>query len=279
VQASPVLVVIQGPGLGRTIPLEPGQYTIGRTAACDIHLEGHGISRRHARLSVDAELAVVLEDTASTNGTYVRGKALQEPTSLEIGATFQLGPLVLKLLEAEAAEIETGGPTPLEPGTDPLTSLANRELARRQLEWAMRDPQRRPLSVLLFDVDGLKVLNERHGYAFGDELLIAISRAIESRLREGDLLASYGAGTWLLLADQMGLGSASELGETIRRVVATMERPRGVDERVTVSVGVATFDAQSGPEREALPLVASALREAKGAGGNRVCVRGPGSPS
>lgn len=267
--ASLALVVICGSPLGRLFSLEPGEYTIGRTDDCDIRVEGQSVSRRHARVCVDADQSVTLEDMGSTNGTYVQDEGLTGPTRIEFGAKVRVGPVVLKLCGTGIKETSTCA-TPLEPGIDPLTRLPNREVGRRRLRTALADPEQRPLSVLLIDVDGVAALNESLGYVSGDHLLVALCREIEAWVRDGDLLAYCGAGRWMVVAERMGLGAATELGEAIRSVVATMALPDGKPGSVTVSVGVACVDDDS--EIEALARVEAALRDAKQTGRNRVCV-------
>lgn len=269
-QASPVLVVVSGRACGLMIKLEPGEYTIGRTEACDIHLEGHGISRRHARLVVDTDGSVVLEDLRSRNGTHVDGEALKGPTQLSVGSTFRVGPISLKLFTPSPIELSSCA-TPLDPGTDPFTGLPNREAGRRRLKSAVADPELWPTSALLVDVDGLAALNRSRGYGVGDQLLLAISRELEPLLREGDVLAYRGAGQWMIVAEQMGLGTATELGEALRDVVATMTLPNGQRGSVTVSVGVTSFG--EGSTGDTLAELEAALRQAKDTGRNRVCVR------
>lgn len=262
------VAVIYGQQLGKAFWLEPGQHTIGRSEACAIVLEGEGISREHARLSVDGE-RIVVEDLGSTNGTSVDGASVDGPTPIAVGAKLEIGPVILRIVGKETLLGTAVRRTP--PGTDGLTRLANTRVAEERLAETMADPMARPLSLLLFDIDGFEAINRRHGYLFGDELMVAISRAVEPWVREGDLLARLTGTAWLVLC-RMAAGPAVELGEAIRNVVATMAIPRGVQERVTVSVGVASLGIDDGPDADAIGRAEAALREAKDTGRNRVCV-------
>jgi len=79
------LVMIEGVDPGRRILLRPGTITVGRDGARDLVLADQDVSRLHARISVDDD-RVVVEDTHSTNGTFVDGRAISGPVELVDGA-------------------------------------------------------------------------------------------------------------------------------------------------------------------------------------------------
>jgi DNA-binding winged helix-turn-helix (wHTH) protein len=71
--------------------LGPGEHVIGRNPACEIWLDLEGVSRRHARIRIDASRRAEIEDLGSTNGTFVRGVPVQGPTPLADGDVIQVG--------------------------------------------------------------------------------------------------------------------------------------------------------------------------------------------
>ena len=79
----------------RRYALARGELTIGRDPDCDVWLDAPGVSRRHARIRTDANGDVVLEDSRSTNGTYVRKERISGPTRLIDGDEIHVGSLVL----------------------------------------------------------------------------------------------------------------------------------------------------------------------------------------
>jgi DNA-binding winged helix-turn-helix (wHTH) protein len=89
----------------RAVPLPPGAHVIGRETGASVRIDLAGISRRHARLTVTAE-AAVLEDLGSKNGTFVGGVRLDGPVPLEPGDRFSVSSLTI---EYRAAPVE--GPT------------------------------------------------------------------------------------------------------------------------------------------------------------------------
>jgi DNA-binding winged helix-turn-helix (wHTH) protein len=75
--------------------LPGGELTIGRDPTCDVWLDAPGVSRRHARIHTSANGDVILEDSQSTNGTYVRKAKINGPTRLHDGDEIHLGSLAL----------------------------------------------------------------------------------------------------------------------------------------------------------------------------------------
>ncbi len=151
---------------------------------------------------------------------------------------------------------------------DALTGIANRRALENGLRrvWYRCLDQRRPLSVLMIDVDNFKAYNDAHGHLEGDVQL----RGIAQRLNQlhdpqRELLARYGGEEFALLMPGVHQAEALRRAEAIRAAVA------GSDAGMTVSIGVAGFvpDVQVEPET-LLRRADAALYEAKRAGRNRV---------
>ena len=144
--------------------------------------------------------------------------------------------------------------------TDPLTSLAN----RRGLEELVRERRgRRPLVVLAIDVDGLKHVNDRHGHAAGDELLLTVANAVGSMLRTGDVLARIGGDEFAAVVFDSDEGSGALVAARILET-ARDKGPRG--RRPRVSIGVATVEPGASLSR-GLDRADAAMYEAKRSGG------------
>ncbi len=131
--------------------------------------------------------------------------------------------------------------------TDGLTRLHNHRFFQdhltREIKRVMRSGE--PLSMLLIDIDDFKALNDRLGHAAGDEVLVRISRILETRLRDCDLLARYGGEEFVVLCSGTDRLGAYQLAESIRTQVS--EAVFGFDAalepaRISVSIGVAQFE-------------------------------------
>ncbi|MBX6390592.1 MAG: GGDEF domain-containing protein [Frankia sp.] len=157
--------------------------------------------------------------------------------------------------------------------TDAKTRLANAIWWRQVAEqaYARAERTRRPMSVLLVDIDHFKQINDRYGHLFGDTVLLAVVDALRAATRQGDLVGRFGGEEFVVALADVGLDTAAEVAERIRQEVAAIGCPLpGQGEvRVTVSVGVATCQPPGGVAG-ALEAADAALYAAKAAGRNRV---------
>jgi diguanylate cyclase (GGDEF)-like protein len=169
-----------------------------------------------------------------------------------LGASSELEPLLGALL-ARAREIEQLRRLA---GRDELTGIANRrtfnDALRRELARTRRD--HRPLAVLLFDLDGLKTINDELGHPAGDEALRLVARHGSEALRNGDLLARLGGDEFGVVLPNTDELQARAIGHRIRALLANQ---RVEDMPIRLSLGVAVT---SGGERSegALLLAADA---------------------
>ena len=130
--------------------------------------------------------------------------------------------------------------------TDGLTKLHNHRHFQEVLlrECKRADRNKRPLSLILIDIDRFKLWNDRLGHAGGDEILRHMSEVLTRQIRETDLLARYGGEEFALIAANTDLEGARLLAEKIRVTVGETSfllDPPSEREPVTVSVGVASY--------------------------------------
>ena len=160
--------------------------------------------------------------------------------------------------------------------TDGLTGLANRrhfdEVLAREGERSRRD--RRPMSLLMLDVDWFKSYNDQHGHPAGDVVLCQIARILlESVRRPGDLAARYGGEEFAVILPGLAVHEAEGMAERIRARVEALAitHAHGLSGRVTISIGVAEMDLDDAHGAETLVGRAdAALYRAKAGGRNRV---------
>lgn len=130
--------------------------------------------------------------------------------------------------------------------TNGLTKLHNHRHFQEVLlrECKRADRNKRPLSLILIDIDRFKLWNDRLGHAGGDEILRHMSEVLTRQIRETDLLARYGGEEFALIAANTDLEGARLLAEKIRVTVCETSfllDPPSEREPVTVSVGVASY--------------------------------------
>jgi diguanylate cyclase (GGDEF)-like protein/PAS domain S-box-containing protein len=148
--------------------------------------------------------------------------------------------------------------------TDKLTGIKNRRHMEEILDWEMDKSKRYgdPMSLIMFDLDGFKSVNDTYGHGRGDEVLIRIARECGLHLRSSDFFGRWG-GDEFLLVTPVPQESALILAEKIRTMI------RQLNLGVTASIGVASL--RRGESRKSvLERVDSSMYLAKQQGGNRV---------
>jgi diguanylate cyclase (GGDEF)-like protein len=174
---------------------------------------------------------------------------------------------LLKRLTAQHTELERLATT------DSLTGLGNRRFLFERLGQEVYRARRyhTPLSLLLFDIDHFKRINDGWGHAVGDHVLREIARETHQSLRKADTAGRYGGEEFIVLLPETDLAEAVALAHRLNREISrkVIKPERGSPILVTVSVGVATLaPAESG--EELVQRADQALYRAKQAGRDRV---------
>lgn len=160
--------------------------------------------------------------------------------------------------------------------TDPLTHAFNRRYFFRagELMLGEADEQETGAAVLLLDIDHFKSVNDRHGHATGDQVLVQVCDACRGCLRAQDVLARLGGEEFGILLHRTSLGVAMDIAERLRSAVANLsiETESGAILHATVSIGVvATRHLPTRGLDELLAAADHAMYSAKQTGRNRVC--------
>ena len=153
--------------------------------------------------------------------------------------------------------------------TDMLTGVLNRysldQLLERETERSRR--YREPLSVIMFDLDDLKKINDTHGHHAGDTALKALSFQILSKIRKSDSLGRWGGDEFLIVAPSTDLDGALEMAEKLRTEIDSGEF-EAID-KLSISMGVSSLEVGEKDYDGLLRRVDRALYESKRRGKNR----------
>ena len=146
----------------------------------------------------------------------------------------------------------------------------------RTLERIIAGADDRPYSLVLFDIDGFRILNDRHGAEAADALLADVGRQLASALPHGARMARFGSDEYLVFVPDMGIGEAfllarAALDRVARGPFGSSGRPLGV----TLTAGTAAFPETSHSLRDAISQATSALQEAKDRGRDTVIAARP----
>ncbi|MEM1418741.1 MAG: GGDEF domain-containing protein [Myxococcota bacterium] len=269
---SACLVVIYGDDLGRRIPLGRETLTLGRSSRAEVQLDQESVSRTHCSVGAEGP-SYVVRDLGSTNGTYVNDE-LVERVALEDGDQLKVGRTILKFIIGGNIEGQYHEEIYRLMTVDGLTQLNNKryfdEAIERELSRAKRYGSR--FSLLLFDIDHFKKINDTYGHLAGDAVLRQLGTLVSQSVRRDDIVARTGGEEFAVITPEVDMAGALELAEKLLRLIReTTFEFEGTRMAVTVSLGV----VQWGPDHESpSALVAAAdekLYEAKRAGRDRIC--------
>jgi diguanylate cyclase (GGDEF)-like protein len=264
----------RGQKLGTRYRFRPGStMVLGRGKDADINIsDASSLSRRHASLTYRIE-SVILEDLGSTNGTYVNDVRIEEPTLLRSGDRFQIGSVHFKFLQERDVENAYHQAIHEMVVKDGLTQISNK---RKYEEEAVREVARarrygRPLSLILFDVDGFKAVNDTHGHLCGDFVLKEVVYLVSDFFRKEQTFARVGGDEFAVLTPEARTDGARILAERLRARIANHEFSyAGTPFQVTCSFGLAEFDGGMKGPQELYEAADRALYRAKKGGRNAV---------
>lgn len=159
---------------------------------------------------------------------------------------------------------------------DPLTGVGNRgELEARMARMFLARNSKQteaPFSVIFLDLDHFKSINDTHGHAIGDRVLINLARLLRDELYSGEIICRYGGEEFVVLCPETDLATAIQRAERLRATVVATELAAPLQLKVTSSFGVAQVENGDGVE-ELLHRADEALYEAKRGGRNRTCFK------
>jgi diguanylate cyclase (GGDEF)-like protein len=265
------LVVIYGPELGKRSSLGGDPFEVGRSNKCELSIDQESISRHHARFTYDGERHSV-EDLGSTNGTFVNDQPVKK-SSLRDGDQVKVGRSILKYMHGDNVEANYHEEIYRLMTTDALTQTYNRryfnEALDREFTRSMR--YKRALSLLIFDIDWFKKINDTYGHVAGDSVLRQLAVVVKPRLRQQDVLARVGGEEFAVLLPEVDIVGARVAAEKVRRLVEAARF--SIDTRefsCTVSVGIAEWKADMPAPIALYDAADKHLYEAKQGGRNRV---------
>ncbi len=262
-----------GPDIGRRIPLVNNQYVVGRDSEAAFVVSRSSVSRQHAKLYLDDSGNWWVEDMNSTNGTFVNESRI---TSSQLADMDQVrfGDAIYKFLSGsniESAYHEAIHNMAIQDG---MTGIHNKrffsEFLEREIAVAARHGH--PLTLVMFDVDHFKKINDSAGHLAGDAVLKDLTGRIKPRIRREDLFARYGGEEFACVLPSTALPGGVVFAEHLRTLIE--ERPTMHDNQAisfTISLGVTTMHGETNVDASALVKRADEnLYTAKRTGRNKV---------
>lgn len=266
--------MIRGDFIGQVYELQNDVTVIGRSDQADLVISDTSISRKHAKIAfVDGNF--YLSDLGSMNGSLINRKPVSDPALLSDGDKVAIGHVVFKFTFQDEDDTQYHMMLRNMAIKDGLTRIYNKryftEVLEKECEYNRRN--RVGLSIILFDIDLFKQINDTWGHPAGDYILKNLAALIENKARGYDIFARYGGEEFVILMRGASLDAAMQLAERIRQEVeAHVFTYDAVDLQVTISLGVTYWDgATDMVERDLIGSADRRLYEAKASGRNRVC--------
>ena len=274
VKRDAALVVIYGQVVGKKYNLVKNKISIGRSSKCDIMVDQQSVSRTHACIVYDGHQQLWIQDMGSTNGSYVNDQIVSTHR-LNHGDLLKIGQTIFKFLSGDNIETSYYDEIFKLTTTDGLTQIFNKryftEQLKREVGRSLR--HKRELSLVIFDIDHFKLINDNYGHLAGDFVLKQLAHAVSKNIRGSeDILARYGGEEFCVLLPETNIQNAVKLAEKLRILI---EKAEFIFENtkisLTVSLGVATFDPSYKNSEAFIKAADTKLYEAKRSGRNRVC--------
>ena len=267
------LVVIYGHELGKKYRLGDDGVIIGRSSKSDIRIDEESVSRNHCRIKRTGNKAITIRDLGSTNGTYVNDRQRDEVV-LRDGDLVKVGRTIFKFLSGGNIENAYHEEIYRLMTVDGLTQVFNKRYFLESIEREISRSRRygRDLSLIMFDIDHFKPINDSYGHLAGDAVLKQLCQVVHGKIRREDLLCRYGGEEFSILLPEIDNFNARLTAEKIRRLVErtdfTFEDTRIP---VTISLGVATIQSEAVDPETFIKMADEQLYLAKNTGRNRVC--------
>jgi len=265
------LVVIYGLDLGKKFNLDRPSLIIGRSSKADIQIDQESVSRNHCKI-INTGKTIMLRDLGSTNGTYINDELVDEYV-LRDGDFIKIGRCIFKFLSGSNIENAYHEEIYRLTTIDGLTQIYNKRYFLETIEREMGRAQRyrRDLSLIMFDIDHFKKINDTYGHLAGDYVLKQLAAVIKSRIRREDILSRYGGEEFSIILPEIDTYNAMQFAEKIRRLTEkSVFRFEDTEIPVTISIGVTSLTPDTTDPTEFVKHADEKLYEAKEQGRNRV---------
>lgn len=276
------LVQYNGAGTGKRYLLEKEELHLGRAVTSDIVIADTSVSRTHAHI-YNQDTGVFIEDAGSANGTYINEQKISERYKLADQDLIRLGTMLLKFFSADNVDGFIQDKIYQLATIDAGTQIFNKQYLQDTLESEFRKTKlaNRNLTVLVFDLDHFKKVNDTYGHNAGDQVLRDLAKIVKGCIRKEDIFARFGGEEFVVILPNTSAQQSLKVAETIRQKCEEFHhsidyqengQKKHVEHSQTISIGIAGFDPKMTTPKQLLEVADQKLYQSKKDGRNRLTV-------
>ena len=272
------IVCIVGPTsiIGRLWPIKSGDnIIIGRSQKSNIIISDVSISKKHLIIRMDQKTnQVFAQDQQSTNGTIIDNKFINAGKEIIVqdNSKIQLGSIILKFLDKGNPEIFSFKKNFNKIFTDSLTGVGNRLLLDSKARELFKSSKvnKTSLSLIIFDIDHFKKVNDTYGHLAGDFILKEVVKIVKACFRSDDLFVRCGGEEFCVMIQ----GSINRVQEAMEKARQKVEEHsfqyKEKNIKITVSAGITCQQEEDCNWKEIYDRADKLLYKAKASGRNKI---------
>lgn len=274
--SSSYLLCLLGPEelVGRYWVIEDNKkMIIGRNRRCDISIQSLSVSKEHLYLRSDSN-GFFIEDKKSTNGTFVNGKGVETQKEIQVSdnSKIKLGNIVFKVLEKGNPEIISMIENFEKIVRDPLTGVGNKFMLNKRAEELFIQSRQRniPLSLIIFDIDHFKKVNDTYGHLAGDYILKEVVKSVKVHFRSNDLFVRCGGEEFCIIMQSLIDRAERAIEKARKHLEIQVFQYKEHEIKVTISGGVSCQSRVDRKWKEIYERADKLLYKAKTTGRNKI---------
>lgn len=271
--SAPVLLQYDGGAAGKRFVLNADFATIGRRAdKVHVWIDDASVSREHCRIDFQGTQARVM-DLGSLNHTYINDQIVMQSAELCHGDMLRVGNVRLRYFAHGSADQLLFDRIYRMAVQDRMLEIFRKEFVMERLdeEFRISKAQAFPLSLMFFDLDRFKVINDTFGHDAGDHVLKEVCHLVKSLVKPTDIFGRYGGEEFCIVHPKMSLDEAYKFAEVVRSACEkTVIEYEGVIIPVTLSIGVAEATSEISTPIDLLKAADTLVYKSKQEGRNRV---------
>ena len=270
------LVCLLGPEelVGRYWMVNEETKIIGRSRNSHIPIQDLSISKKHLKIRVDETQEVFVQDQGATNGTLINNKKMdpQAEIKLKDNDKVKMGSIVFKFLKSGNPEIFSVKSSLEKSFRDTLTGVGNRLMLERRAKELFQQSKRHktPLSLIIFDIDHFKKVNDTYGHPAGDFILRETAQMVKTCFRSDDIVTRCGGEEFCIIVQSLPGRAESAMESARKKLQSKVFKYKDQKIKVTLSAGISCYQSTDKKWKNIYERADKLLYKAKTTGRNKI---------